>query len=187
MNYTKFIIFALFILSIILLIIVEKPNYLITKEGGPWTIGYGEIDGIDDVNKILEKNILKKEIESDTLMDFIADPFLFKDSSGIYIFAEHVFKDHGDISVFHSEDTIDLNFKYLGVGLDENFHLSYPQVFKYNNEMYMLPETQRSGSVILYKSEDFPLKWRPYKKLLNYDNIKDPTILNYDNKLYLFV
>ena len=104
----------------------------------------------------------------------------------MYIFAEHVFKDHGDISVFHSKDTVNLKFNFLGLALDEDFHLSYPQVFKYKNEIYMLPETQGAGKVIVYKSVDFPLKWEKHKELLDYDNIKDPTLLNHNNNLYLF-
>lgn len=43
--------------------------------------------------------------------------------------------------------------------LNENFHLSYPNVFEYDGSIYMLPETFESNQLRLYKCVSFPYKW----------------------------
>lgn len=43
--------------------------------------------------------------------------------------------------------------------LEEAFHLSYPQVFRYGKYTYMLPETRNAGKLRLYRCVQFPGKW----------------------------
>ena len=186
MKKAKYITISLFIIFLSILFYIYKVYFFIDKNEETWTVGYGSISKLEDIDSIIENKLLIKDIQSDSTFNFIADPFIFKDSTGIYIFVEQFIKENGDISVFYSKDTINLKFKYLGIALDEDFHLSYPQVYTYNKQIYMLPETQKSGKVILYKSVNFPLKWERYNELLNYNNIKDPTILQLNNKIYLF-
>ncbi|CAM4051548.1 hypothetical protein FLBR109950_14395 [Flavobacterium branchiophilum] len=182
----KYIIAFLVTLFIIIFSLIDKPNIYLDKNVSGWQVGIGKINSLNNIYPIIGKKLLKNEIKSNMSFDFIADPFIYKDKSGIYVFVEHVYKENGDISVFYSKDTVNVKFKYLGVALDEPFHLSYPQVFVYKNQIYMLPETQKSGSVILYKSENFPLKWKKERVILPFNNIKDPTLLQKNNKLYLF-
>lgn len=181
----KYILLISLFLSILIFWFIDTPNLFIDKNTGSWTIGYNVVNNLEDV-KLIENGKFLKDDLNDTIFKFIADPFIYKDTSGIYIFAEHVFKGNGDISVFYSKDTIYPKFKFNGMVLDEAFHLSYPQVFKYQNNNYMLPETQASGSVILYKSDSFPKKWYKYKRLLPFDNVKDPTLYFKNDKIFLF-
>lgn len=50
----------------------------------------------------------------------------------------------------------DTSFKEI---LSEDFHLSYPNVFEYDGNIYMLPETFESNQLRLYKCVSFPDKW----------------------------
>lgn len=43
--------------------------------------------------------------------------------------------------------------------LTEPFHLSFPTVFDWNGETWMIPETGDDRSVILYRCAEFPHKW----------------------------
>ena len=76
---------------------------------------------------------------------------------------------------------------YLGQCINEKFHLSYPFIFKYLNDFYMLPESSENKDLRLYKSEKFPLEWKLEKVLLKNTNACDGTIFQYKEKWWLFV
>src|SRR5690606_31614732 len=65
-----------------------------------------------------------------------------------------------------------------------DFHLSFPQVFKYKGEFYMLPETKQAGHLLLYKAENFPFNWKINDTLIKNVAIQDPAILISDS-IYL--
>ena len=64
----------------------------------------------------------------------------------------------GDIGVAQSADQ-GASWEYLGIALDEPWHLSYPHVFEDEGTMYMLPEGHKSGRLRLYRATRFPLEW----------------------------
>ncbi|WP_250881158.1 hypothetical protein [Escherichia coli] len=43
--------------------------------------------------------------------------------------------------------------------LQEPWHLSYPFVFEADNEIWMLPEGYKSGTLTLYRAIEFPWRW----------------------------
>ena len=51
----------------------------------------------------------------------------------------------GCISVYELNDN---KYKFLGKALEEPFHLSFPFIFEYSDNIYMIPEKQ--GVTILY-------------------------------------
>ncbi len=99
------------------------------------------------------------------------------------MFAEAAINDFGRIDTFSSKDLID--WKYEGIAMKKEYHLSYPFVFKYNNTIYMLPEAGRSHRVTLYKSVGFPIQWERERDLLKGRYI-DTTVLFYSGYVYLF-
>lgn len=60
----------------------------------------------------------------------------------------------------HVEESTDggASWRYLGLALDEPWHLSYPFVFTWRNSTYLLPEGAASGTLRLYSAVDYPLK-----------------------------
>lgn len=60
--------------------------------------------------------------------------------------------------------------------LEEPFHLSYPQVFRYGKYTYMVPETRKAGEVRLYRCIQFPEKWEKEETLFEFPAV-DTTIL----------
>jgi hypothetical protein len=119
-------------------------------------------------------------------LKFLADPFLIVDSPGVYIFVEQVIGSNGDIGCFYSRSTNLEKLEYKGIVLNESFHLSYPQVFKYNDKFFMLPESQNGGNVYLYETDSFPYNWVKKRILINKNNVKDPTILIEKDSVYIF-
>jgi hypothetical protein len=135
-----------------------------------------------DINPVLTARQI-----TDVRAAFVADPFMVQENSRWYMFFEIMNKDtgQGDIGLAVSADTI--TWRYERVVLDEPFHVSYPYVFKWNNEYYMIPESGAARSIRLYKAVEFPTKWEYVTNLLSDSTFVDPSIFEYNGKLWLLV
>lgn len=60
--------------------------------------------------------------------------------------------------------------------LEEAFHLSYPQVFRYGKYTYLLPETRNAKEVRLYRCVRFPEKWEKVETLFEFPGV-DTTLV----------
>ncbi len=147
-----------------------------------WSVGIGITENIGDAltpETILDFNYIKKIAG----VDFIADPFIIKENDKYYLFVEAAIKDFGRIDVLSSINLKD--WHYEGVALCKSYHLSYPQVFSFNDKLYMIPESKKGGRVVLYSPVKFPLEWREERTLTN-KPLMDTTIVFHDNMVYLF-
>lgn len=157
------------------------------KLQGEWTIGIYR--GESPFNLVSPQNISNPVLTArdvkDIPADFVADPFMVKENSTWYMFFEVMgaHTKHGDIGLAISDDGF--NWAYKQIVLDEPFHLSYPYVFKWKNEYYMIPESHRANSIRLYKAADFPTQWSFVRTLL-YGSYVDPSIFRYDDRWWIF-
>lgn len=89
---------------------------------------------------------------------FLADPFVFEHSGSNYIFVEDFFfkENIGRISAIKVDGD---KYEFLDVVLEEEFHLSFPFVFKEDDEIYMIPESHKNSDIRLYRCLEFPNKW----------------------------
>lgn len=117
--------------------------------------------------------------------EFWADPFLFNYNSTDYVFFENYkYKDSkGIISVGELIDNKIVNVKDI---IKCNYHLSYPYVFEYENDIYMIPETQQSKRLEIWKSKNFPNEWEIHKTVFTGIKMVDSSILKYKNEYWLF-
>jgi hypothetical protein len=90
----------------------------------------------------------------------------------------------GEIGLATSKDA--LHWSYHKIVLAEPFHLSYPYVFEWMNEYYMMPECYESGGIRLYKADRFPTQWSFVANLLSGPMFLDPSIFRHDNRWWLF-
>ena len=118
-------------------------------------------------------------------MHFIADPFLFCFKNKTFCFVEeYSYKlKKGFISLYEINES---KSNYLGKVLEENFHLSFPYVFEYQNEIYMCPESSQNNDIRLYKSIEFPFKWKLEKILMNNICAADTLIFEKDSIWWMF-
>jgi len=119
---------------------------------------------------------------------FLADPFALVDSqpnSKLHLFYEdfQFTKNKGCISYLAYQNH---QFSKPKTILKQSFHLSYPYVFKHKHHFYMLPETFQTNQIILYKSTNFPLKWKPHQVLVNNFAGLDNTLLYHNKTWWLF-
>ncbi|MBD0296279.1 MAG: hypothetical protein ICV84_13935 [Flavisolibacter sp.] len=117
---------------------------------------------------------------------FWADPFVISQDNRHYIFLEELlFKTKkGHISVIELDDQGNV-LKY-GKALERPYHLSYPFVFKYDEQYYMLPETGENKTIELYKCVSFPYQWEFVMNLMEGFHNADATLLYHENKWWLF-
>ncbi|TVU45652.1 hypothetical protein EJB05_05143, partial [Eragrostis curvula] len=116
---------------------------------------------------------------------FVANPFLFIQGDSIYMFFEtkNPITSQGDIAAAVSKDS-GATWQQLGIVLDEEWHLSYPYIFSYENKTYMMPESSKNGNLRIYRATDFPLKWTLEKVLLE-KPLVDSVIINFQDSYWL--
>jgi len=113
----------------------------------------------------------------------LADPFLFQQDGEEFCFVEEIGSSKkGVISTFKIEDS---GPKYLGRILEEDFHLSFPYIFEYENEIYMCPETSSVKEIRLYKCIEFPCKWVFEKTLVSGVDAVDSMIICKEGQWFL--
>ena len=154
---------------------------------GKWAIGI--VTGTSPLGFLISPYFSNPVLEADDIRDvsasFIADPFIIVDKNKWYMFFE-VFNDitdQGDIGLATSSDG--LNWNYVQIVLDESFHLSYPMVFEYSGDYFMIPESREAGEVRLYRARKFPFQWE-FRKVLLRGSYADSTVVFYNSKWWLF-
>ena len=104
-----------------------------------------------------------------------ADPFLFTNGGKTYIFFEIYSRtSHGVIAYC----------EILGPGrcteprviLEAPYHLSYPFVFHWENEIYLIPESLGNETVDLYRAVAFPDRWALDRTLMAGVKFADTTL-----------
>lgn len=154
---------------------------------GPYSIGI--LSGTEPFalkeGFILNPVLTGKDV-SDIYADFVADPFLVVYGNKYFMFFEALNRKTRNGVIAYAESTDLRSWKYRKVVLQESFHLSYPHVFQWQNDYYMLPESSADQSVRLYKANRFPDKWEFAGRLLADYPHNDPTIFRYHDQWWLF-
>jgi len=116
---------------------------------------------------------------------FLADPFLFTKDGRTYCFLEDYDNGSkkGSIAAY---EILPNGFKELGIVLEEDFHLSFPFIFEYKNEIYMCPETHEKNEIRVYKCLEFPFKWSFHVTLMRNVDAADTMIFEREDGWWLF-
>ncbi len=173
-------------ISIVLMYLFNKIKLLsnlflkkyIFRKKQTWNVCYSR-NSFDKVD-------FQNPVEIDNLKDrYFADPFVISKNNKKFIFVEDFsFKNNkGSISVIEIDEN-DRKKIYEKI-IEENFHLAFPFVFFYENNLYMVPETAEANSIRLYKCSVFPHKWEYCYDLISKINCADTIIFKRDNYYYL--
>lgn len=115
-----------------------------------------------------------------------ADPFPVIFENKLWLFAEEVKKNQKGKIICFEYDHIKKQFLSPVKVLEKPFHLSYPFVFNYKNEWFMIPETGDSSKVILFKSSLFPYEWEEHIILVENLKLYDVTPFEFRGIWYCF-
>lgn len=117
---------------------------------------------------------------------FWADPFPVVRDGRYYVFVEdyvHATR-KGHIGVLdvtpgaESRDAVPV--------LDRPCHLSYPFVFRWRGEDFMMPESVHDSGVDLYRATRFPYEWEHHARLLDGVRAVDATLCEADGRWWMF-
>ena len=117
---------------------------------------------------------------------FVADPFVITNEDRAWIFFEAMEEENrkGVICAAWSDDGKE--WTYHGKVLDEPFHLSYPQIIKHDDQIWMIPESCHDYSVRLYRADNFPNQWTHTNTLLSGYCYCDNTVFQKEDTWWLF-
>lgn len=118
---------------------------------------------------------------------FWADPFPVQANGRRYIFFEDFLNrdGKGHISVVEIDRDGIVNGPTAVLRME--CHLSYPFVFEWRGEHYMIPETGSKNVVELYRSASFPSDWRLEEVLLEANHPLDATLIEIEGRWWMFV
>lgn len=116
--------------------------------------------------------------------EWYADSFIVCENNKAYVFME-IMGRNGRMGTLGVTEYSDGHFSYVCEILREPFHLSYPNVFKYRNHFFMIPETNESGQIRLYECVNFPYSWKLKKVLCDKIQVVDSSFMCLDEDTML--
>jgi hypothetical protein len=153
-----------------------------------WTIGLYQIPHETDIFEIGLREpfafIGERGIRlSRRYRSTVADPFLFPHDNDVFLFYE-VQTDFGVGEIHASRITDERIVEPHGRVLKERFHLSYPQVFRHDDQVWMMPETASDGRQWLYRCTKLPGRWKRERILIDQE-VVDASLVVTDDGFYI--
>src|SRR5690348_3368891 len=106
---------------------------------------------------------------------FWADPFPIRVGNAYYIFHEELLYSTGKGTIVLTVmDETGRTTSPITI-LERDYHLSYPFVFEWDGDFFMMPETAAHRQVELYRCVDFPVRWKLEGVALRGVRALDPT------------
>lgn len=117
---------------------------------------------------------------------FWADPFPVRIDAKYYVFMEEFLYEAKKAHISVIEMDLDGTWKQPVKVLERDYHLSYPFLFEWRGQLYMVPETKRNSTIELYRCVEFPLKWEFDRVLIDKVQAVDATLHEDDGIWWLF-
>lgn len=134
---------------------------------------------------------LPGEIDACTLLEpprgvHYADPFVISTGGKLYVFFE-VWSDDDSKGVIQFT-TLDQTGHWTEpeLVLERSYHLSYPFVFTWCGDLYLLPETRQNKTIELYRAIEFPRRWDLAAVLMDGVDAVDSTLFERDGHWWMF-
>jgi len=158
----------------IFIILVQKLNYILFgTRYNCWSLFIGK-------GSFLESTLYRLNPVKMPTNEFWADPFIMEHNNDKYIFFENFSytTNVGKISCgkIQGDELIDIKD-----ALDLDYHLSFPFVFKFDGDIFMIPETSARKRLEVYKCINFPDEWVLYSTAFEGESIVDATVYKDEN------
>jgi len=156
------------------------------KKQQGWYIGIYQGSSPLELSSKINNPVLTKDDVTDVDAIFVADPFMIFVNETWYMFFEvkNGYDYQTDLAYATSKDG--LEWEYQEIILNEQFSQSYPLVFEWKGEYYMMPESSPTNSIRIYRAWDFPKQWILEDVLITGKAYTDPTIFRYNDKWWIF-
>jgi len=118
---------------------------------------------------------------------FWADPFIVQRESKIYIFFEEFLHKTGFGRISCVEIGPECCIGEARTVLEKPYHLSYPFIFEYRGELFMIPESAQNRTIEAYRCTRFPDQWEHHKTIMRDLRAVDTTLIEYNGLWWMFV
>ena len=168
---------ATFYLYKLLNLYSERIFNKLRKINPQWVVRILEGHPLDSASKIMLTLPVDKNC-------YLADPFLISKNGRTFCFVEeYVYQTkQGKIVAY------EINGATVGermVCLDEPFHLSFPFIFEFKENLYMCPETVASNDIRIYRCIEFPNSWTLETILIPNISAADTMIFEKDERWWM--
>jgi hypothetical protein len=109
-----------------------------------------------------------------------ADPFLIEAGGETHVFFEDIDRQNGRGVISHGVISEAGALSGVATVLERPYHLSYPFLFRWQDRLYLLPETGANETVELYACQRFPDRWALERVLLSGLRAWDATLYEDD-------
>ena len=117
---------------------------------------------------------------------FWADPHVAHVDGEYHVFFEDLSHrtGRGRISTLRLGETGPIDESRVALACDG--HLSYPFLFHFDGEWFMIPESLQAHRIDVYRAQEFPVGWKHYRTLLNHVRAMDTTMVEHSGRWWLF-
>jgi len=115
-----------------------------------------------------------------------SDPFILKKQNTSYLFFTEESHAKRPSRILCTIIESDGNISEPLVALDLPYSLSYPFIFEYRGEFYMIPSTEQNHTVDVYHCRRFPDQWEHYKTILRDVGAANATLIEFSMRWWLF-
>jgi hypothetical protein len=119
---------------------------------------------------------------------YLADPFGLVRGDALHVFVEaYDYRVKRAVIERHEFGLADLTWRRQSTVLAKPFHLSYPQVFEHEGEVWMVPETHQADEIALYRAADASLDvWERDCGLLSGLAGADASLVEHGGRWWMF-
>ena len=160
-------------------------NYFASKEAAEWNCGQMEkrlfqrklTDGVYAIALRCRKEGAERPYRLTvlpTLRYWYADPVVTEIQGKQYLFAEAYdrFLNRGFLAAFELEISGDrIACSKPRKVIEEDFHLSFPLVFRHEDQYYLMPESCADNSLRFYRMGDTPFDWQLVRRIPMEDSV----------------
>lgn len=151
-----------------------------------WRVGWRFVRPGQDVWSRRDLAGVRWNVLADPVDHFYADPFPLRWRGRDYLFFEDLdYKTGKGIISAVSFDERGRPGPTFPV-LEEPWHLSYPSLVEWDEEIWMIPESSANREIAIYRAVDFPLRWEKHAVLVSDVEAADATIAAHDGLLWMF-
>jgi len=118
---------------------------------------------------------------------FWADPFVVERQGKTYIFFEELIYKTGLGHISYVEVDRDGHIGEPQTVLEKPYHLSYPFIFEYRGEHYMIPESAQNRAIEMHHCVRFPDRWEHHRTLMQDVRAVDTTLVEHAGLWWMFV
>ena len=115
-----------------------------------------------------------------------ADPFIISQGDKSYIYFEAWRNDNAKGTIWLSVVDAYGRCSQPELVLERPYHISYPFLFNWAGELFMLPETQHNHSIEIFRCMQFPTRWELAATLMEGVDAVDSTLFQQGDRWWMF-